>query len=146
VVYVATGTAGDDEMRIRIESHRRRRPAGWGLVEEPCELARVLVDESRENRLLLVDCLTLWLTNLLCLDDSEPLVRERDALLRALPELPGSLVLVANETNMGVIPASRLARRYCDEAGLVHQAVAERCDNVVVTIAGLPHVLKGALP
>lgn len=143
VVYIATATAGDDEMQARIAAHRAERPVHWGLVEEPLALARVLSDEARDGRLLLVDCLTLWLTNLLCLDDPERLPRERKALLDALPVLPGHVILVANETNLGVIPTSTLARRYCDEAGLLHQAVAQICETVVLTVAGLPQVLKG---
>lgn len=146
VFYVATATAGDDEMRARIESHRLRRPVGWHLVEEPYGLARVLVEESREGRLLLIDCLTLWLSNLLCLNDAARLAEERDALLEALPKLAGAHIFVANETNMGVIPTPALARRFCDEAGLLHQGVAKCCDTVILTVAGLPHVLKGALP
>lgn len=145
VVYVATATAGDEEMQARIAAHRARRPVQWGLVEEPIELARVLSDEARDGRLLLIDCLTLWLTNLLGHEDSGRLPRERQALLDCLPSLPGSLILIANETNLGVIPASALARRYCDEAGLLHQALAETCDTLVLTVAGLPQILKGAL-
>jgi adenosylcobinamide kinase/adenosylcobinamide-phosphate guanylyltransferase len=145
VVYVATATAGDTEMHARIAAHRAKRPVHWGLIEEPLELGRTLADEAREGRLLLVECLTLWLTNLLCLDDAERLARERDALLQTLSDLPGSIVLVSNETNLGVIPASELARRFCDEAGQLNQAVAERCDSVVLTVAGLPQTLKGAL-
>lgn len=143
VVYIATATVGDDEMRRRIEAHRRRRPAGWITVEEPVALAAVLQRQARDGRCLLVDCVTLWLTNLLC-HAPDRLAPERAALLAALPELAGELILVSNETNMGVIPMDSLSRRFCDEAGTLHQELARRCDRMIVTVAGLPQVLKGA--
>lgn len=143
VVYIATATAGDDEMRRRIEAHRRRRPADWITVEEPVALAAVLHQQARDGRCLLVDCVTLWLSNLLC-HAPDRLAPERAALLAALPELAGELILVSNETNMGVIPMDSLSRRFCDEAGTLHQELARRCDRVIVTVAGLPQVLKGA--
>ena len=89
------------------------------------------------------ECLTLWLTHLLTADDTACLERERAALLDALPALPGRIVLVGNESNMGVTPTGHLSRRYCDEAGRLHQALAQVCDRVILTVAGLPHVLKG---
>jgi len=91
----------------------------------------------------LVDCLTLWLTNLLMLDEPERLKAEREALLETLPGLPGHILFVSNETGLGVVPLGELTRRYVDEAGLLHQALAERCERVVFTVAGLPMVLKG---
>ncbi|SDH41062.1 adenosylcobinamide kinase /adenosylcobinamide-phosphate guanylyltransferase [Pseudomonas flavescens] len=143
VIYIATSQAGDGEMSTRIRRHRDRRPAHWGLVEEPLRLARVLDEQASTQRCLLVDCLTLWLTNLLLLDDDARLVRERDALLACLANLPGQLIMVSNETGLGVVPMGELTRRYVDEAGLLHQAIAERCQRVVFTIAGLPMILKG---
>lgn len=147
VTYVATATAGDDEeMRARIRAHRERRSAGWDLVEEPLALAAVLRERSAPGRMLLVDCLTLWLTNLLTHPEGSRLQREHRALLEALPGLPGDLVLVGNETNMGVIPLGELTRRYCDEAGRLHQDLAGLCDRVLLTVAGLPLALKGDAP
>jgi adenosylcobinamide kinase/adenosylcobinamide-phosphate guanylyltransferase len=90
-----------------------------------------------------VDCLTLWLTNLLLHPDAELFPRERAALLDALPGLPGAVILVGNETGMGVVPMGELTRRFCDEAGWLHQELAARCDNVLLTVAGLPLTLKG---
>jgi len=144
VVYVATSQALDGEMSSRIRAHRERRPAHWGLVEEPLRLASVLREQAADGRCLLVDCLTLWLTNLLMLDDAERLVAERDALLDVLAELPGRIIFVSNETGLGVVPMGELSRRYVDEAGWLHQALAERCERVVFTVAGLPMILKGA--
>ncbi|MFI8747842.1 bifunctional adenosylcobinamide kinase/adenosylcobinamide-phosphate guanylyltransferase [Pseudomonas sp. NPDC077186] len=143
VVYIATSQALDGEMSARVAQHRARRPAHWALVEEPVALARVLREQAREGRCLLVDCLTLWLTNLLLLDDEARLAAERDALLDTLAELPGRILLVSNETGLGVVPMGELTRRYVDEAGWLHQALAERSRRVLFCVAGLPMVLKG---
>jgi adenosylcobinamide kinase/adenosylcobinamide-phosphate guanylyltransferase len=143
VVYVATATAGDDEMRLRIAAHRARRPPHWTTVEAPVALADALAAHARPGRCLLVECLTLWITNLLCADDAGLLARERTAFLQAFPQLPGDVTLVSNETNLGVVPIDSLSRRFCDEVGTLHQELAGLCDRVVLTVAGLPHVLKG---
>ena len=143
VTYIATSQPLDGEMNERVRHHRERRPGHWALVEEPLELARVLRDSAGAETFLLVDCLTLWLTNLLMLEDPQRLYAERDALLACLAELPGEIVFVSNETGMGVVPLGELTRRYVDEAGWLHQALAERCQRVVLTVAGLPLTLKG---
>ncbi|AJO80008.1 MULTISPECIES: bifunctional adenosylcobinamide kinase/adenosylcobinamide-phosphate guanylyltransferase [Pseudomonas] len=143
VTYIATSQALDGEMSQRIKHHRERRPSDWALIEEPLELARVLRETASAERCLLVDCLTLWLTNLLLLEDAERLAREREALLDCLASLPGNVIFVSNETGMGVVPLGELTRRYVDEAGWLHQALAERCQRVVLTVAGLPLTLKG---
>ncbi|MGH8416830.1 MAG: bifunctional adenosylcobinamide kinase/adenosylcobinamide-phosphate guanylyltransferase [Pseudomonas sp.] len=144
VLYIATSQPLDGEMNQRVMLHRQRRPESWGLVEEPLELARVLKENAEPDRCLLVDCLTLWLTNLLMLDDPQRLTQERDALLDCLAELPGHIIFVSNETGLGVVPLGELTRRYVDEAGWLHQALAERCQRVVFTVAGLPMTLKGS--
>lgn len=143
VIYIATSQPLDGEMNQRVALHRRRRPEQWGLIEEPVELARVLRDNAGAGRCLLVDCLTLWLTNLLMLDDPQRLTEARDALLDCLAQLPGEIIFVSNETGLGVVPLGELTRRYVDEAGWLHQALAERCHRVVFTVAGLPMTLKG---
>ncbi|AHC37161.1 MULTISPECIES: bifunctional adenosylcobinamide kinase/adenosylcobinamide-phosphate guanylyltransferase [Pseudomonas] len=143
VLYIATSQPLDGEMHDRVALHRQRRPDTWGLIEEPLELARVLRDNAAPGRCLLVDCLTLWLTNLLMLDNPERLVLERDQLLDTLASLPGEIIFVSNETGLGVVPLGELTRRYVDEAGWLHQALAERCQRVVLTVAGLPLTLKG---
>ncbi len=104
VLYIATATAGDAEMQQRIAHHQQQRPSTWSLIEEPLMLAKVLQQQAREDRCLLVDCLTLWLTNLLLSDDVSMLARERDALLEQLKNLPGHIILVSNETATGVVP------------------------------------------
>lgn len=144
VTYIATSQPLDGEMTARIAHHRERRPAHWALVEEPLQLARVLCEQAAANRCLLVDCLTLWLTNLLMLDDAMRLAEERDALLECLDGLPGRILLVSNETGLGVVPLGELTRRYVDEAGWLHQAVAERAQRVSFMVAGLPMTLKAA--
>ncbi|OXS22799.1 bifunctional adenosylcobinamide kinase/adenosylcobinamide-phosphate guanylyltransferase [Pseudomonas rhodesiae] len=143
VIYVATSQPQDGEMNARVALHRQRRPAHWGLIEEPIELARVLHEHAAADRCLLVDCLTLWLTNLLMLEDPQRLALERDQLLETLATLPGEIIFVSNETGLGVVPLGELTRRYVDEAGWLHQALAERCQRVVLTVAGLPLTLKG---
>ncbi|SDU86027.1 bifunctional adenosylcobinamide kinase/adenosylcobinamide-phosphate guanylyltransferase [Pseudomonas mucidolens] len=143
VIYIATSQALDGEMNQRVAQHQARRPTEWGLIEEPVELARVLRENAAAERCLLVDCLTLWLTNLLLLDDSRRLALEREQLLDCLDGLPGEIIFVSNETGLGVVPLGELTRRYVDEAGWLHQALAERCQRVVLTVAGLPLTLKG---
>ncbi len=130
-------------MNTRVALHRKRRPEQWGLIEEPIELARVLRENAAPGRCLLVDCLTLWLTNLLMLEDRERLAFEREQLLESLGTLAGEIIFVSNETGLGVVPLGELTRRYVDEAGWLHQALAERCQRVVLTVAGLPLTLKG---
>lgn len=141
VIYLATAQAGDAEMAERIARHRAERPGAWALVEEPLALAAALRAHAAPNRCLLVDCLTLWLSNLLATGD-DALAAETQALLTALSALPGHLLLVSNEVGQGIVPANPLARRFRDEAGRLHQAVAQRCDRVSFVIAGLPLTLK----
>ena len=143
VVYIATATAGDDEMRARIEQHRVRRPAQWRVIEEPLYLASVLDQHAHASRCIVVDCVTLWLTNWLCTENAAGYAAQRAALLEKLPALPGHIIFVANETNLGIMPMGDLTRRFCDEAGMLHQALAAKCERVMLTIAGLPLYLKG---
>jgi adenosylcobinamide kinase/adenosylcobinamide-phosphate guanylyltransferase len=142
VTCIATARVGDEAMRQRVEEHRRRRSGEWGLVEEPLALAGTLRQHAEEKRCLIVDCLTLWLTQLLCETDVNRLRQERDELLETLPHLPGHIILIGNETNMGVLPMGELSRLYCDEAGRLHQELAGLCDRVILMVAGLPWMLK----
>lgn len=143
VVYIATATVGDAAMADRIDLHRQRRPAHWLLIEEPLKLAKTLEDQAKEGRCLLVDCLTLWLSNLLFTDEGVHFQPQMDALLELLPKLPGEILLVSNEVSMGIVPMGEVSRRFLDESGLLHQNLASRCDRVVLTVAGLPMLLKG---
>ncbi len=154
VTYFATALVGDAEMERRIIRHRERRPGDWVLVEEPVLLADALVRHAAPDRCLIVDCLTLWLTNLLCTgnDFGVPvhefhinyplLVQERDNLLEVLPELPGSIILVSGEVGMGIVPKGELSRIFSDELGLLNQSVAGICDCVTLVVAGLSNYLK----
>ena len=137
-VYIATAQAFDDEMRARIAEHRARRAAGWRTVESPLALPDALRDAG--NAPVLVDCLTLWLSNLLLADaDLSAAEAALDAALgRAAPT-----VLVSNEVGLGIVPDNALARRFRDQAGRLHQRLAARADRVVFTVAGLPLFVKG---
>jgi adenosylcobinamide kinase/adenosylcobinamide-phosphate guanylyltransferase len=145
VVYIATAQAHDAEMAVRIAHHRDRRPAHWQSVEEPLALADTLRAYAHPDRCVLVDCLTLWLSNLLGDADDKRLGRECEAFLEVLPVLPGELLFVSNEVGLGVVPMGELTRRFVDEAGRLHQAMAARCERVLFVAAGLPLPLKGNL-
>jgi len=135
-VYVATAEARDDEMAARIAAHRARRGAGWRMIEEPLDLVGVLERECGPGHAVLVDCLTLWLTNLMV--DERPVRVEIERLSAALAHLNGALVLVSNEVGLGIVPADPMARAFIDHAGLLHQRIAEQADVVVFMAAGLP--------
>jgi adenosylcobinamide kinase/adenosylcobinamide-phosphate guanylyltransferase len=146
VTYLATAQALDPEMAQRIDHHRARRPAAWACVEEPLALAATLREHAREQHCVLVDCLTLWLSNLLGDADPTRFARERIALLDVVPQLPGEIIFVSNEVGLGITPMGELTRRFVDEAGRLHQALAERCERVLFVAAGLPFPLKGNHP
>jgi len=140
--YCATAEAGDAEMAERIAAHRARRGPFWRTVEAPVALARAIAAEAAPERPILVDCLTLWLSNLL-LAGQEP-GEEADGLCRVLREVAGPVVLVSNEVGMGIVPETPLGRRFRDAAGRLNQDVAAIADRVVFVAAGLPLVLKKA--
>jgi adenosylcobinamide kinase/adenosylcobinamide-phosphate guanylyltransferase len=140
-IYCATAEAGDAEMAERIAAHRARRGAFWRTVEAPLALARAIRMESRADRPVLVDCLTLWLTNVMLAE--REIEAEVAALVAALREAAGPVVLVANEVGLGLVPETPLGRRFRDEAGRLNQEIAALADRVVFMAAGLPLVLKG---
>jgi len=139
-VFVATAEAYDDEMRDRIARHRADRGAGWKTVEAPMDLVRAITDHSRSGNVLLVDCLTLWTSNLLLAERDIPAAT--DALIGALLGAPGPVILVANEVGLGIVPDNALARRFRDAAGIVNQRVAAVVNEAVFIAAGLPLGLK----
>ncbi|MFA3683997.1 bifunctional adenosylcobinamide kinase/adenosylcobinamide-phosphate guanylyltransferase [Acinetobacter baumannii] len=143
VTYVATAQALDPEMQSRIVHHQNQRPAHWSLVEEPLFLTKTLQEIDRPNQIILVDCLTLWLTNLLLLEDQNIQQFECEQLLRVLPTLESEIILVSNETGLGVVPLGEISRRFVDEAGRLHQALGQIADKVVFCVAGFPMILKG---
>ena len=153
VVYLATATAGDGEMAARIAHHRVSRPPEWTTVEEPLALGNQLLRWSAPERLILVDCLTLWLSNLLFSgaedypDVGEIIVpaqfdEQQDMLAAALGRCSGDVVLVSNEVGLGLMPMGAISRRFMDEQGRLNQAMAAICERVVFVAAGLPLYLK----
>jgi adenosylcobinamide kinase / adenosylcobinamide-phosphate guanylyltransferase len=138
--YCATAEAGDAEMAARIAAHRARRGSFWRTVEAPLALAPVIGSEPTPERPLLIDCLTLWLSNLLLA--GRRVEEETAALCGALQLAAGPVVLVANEVGMGLVPETPLGRRFRDAAGCLNQQVAAIADRVVFVAAGLPLVLK----
>ncbi|KHK57534.1 adenosylcobinamide kinase [Ralstonia sp. A12] len=154
VTYIATAGEGDEEMQLRVALHRARRPEHWGLVEEPVRLAEALYTHAQHGGCVLVDCLTLWLNNLLFAEQRdypdtglitppEAWTAEIDALLTALPLLPGEVILVSNEIGLGVVPMGAITRFYVDELGRLNQRLAALADNVHLLVAGIPMVVKG---
>jgi adenosylcobinamide kinase / adenosylcobinamide-phosphate guanylyltransferase len=139
--FVATGQAFDAEMADRIARHRADRGPRWRTVEAPLDLSEAIAEHSRHDTLLLVDCLTLWTSNLLLAERDIPAATQ--ALVVALGRAPGPVIMVANEVGLGIVPDNALARRFRDAAGLVNQAVAQVADEVVLVAAGLPLILKG---
>lgn len=144
VTFIATATAGDAEMSSRIKRHKADRPDHWALIEEPVALADTLLQHAEPQRCLLVDCLTLWLCNLIGDEnfDEEKFTTQRNALLDVLPQLPGHIIFVSNEIGFGITPMGQTNRRFVDEAGRLHQQLATLCDQVTLTVAGLPLSLK----
>lgn len=154
VVYVATAQALDGEMQRRIAHHRARRPASWGLVESPLNLATTLRQNAAPDVCLLVDCLTLWLSNLLFAGEAARQAEageavdcrvfrdEVQALIDTLPQLPGRVILVSNEVGWGVVPMAAVSRLFADEQGRLNQHVAAVCERVTLVAGGLPLLLK----
>ena len=141
-VYVATAEAIDDEMGERIARHRARRGAGWTTVEAPLDLGAALRAPPSDASGILVDCLTVWLGNLM--HAGRDIDREAGSLLESLAVPPVPVVLVANEVGLGVVPDNPMARAFRDHAGRLNQALAARADRVVLVTAGIPLVLKPA--
>jgi len=139
-VYVATAEPGDDEMAERIAAHRARRGEGWRTVEAPVALAETLRTEARAGNAVLVDCLTIWLSNLLIA--ARDIEAEVEALMAALDGVGGTVVLVSNEVGLGIVPENALARAFRDHAGRLNQRIAAAADRVVLVTAGLPMTLK----
>lgn len=142
VFYIATAQAYDNEMKQRISRHQTDRSSEWRTIEEPLHLADVLQQHAQEGRVILVDCLTLWLSNLLCKDDELFFQSQKEQFTQCYETLPGHIILVSNEVGQGVIPDNALARRFVDEAGWLHQSLAAQSDQVTWVTAGLAQQLK----
>lgn len=137
--YIATAQAWDDEMRERIALHRARRSAEWTTVDAPIDLPQAL-RAAPQDRAILVDCLTLWLTNVMLAD--RDVAKARGELLDACRSVSAPLVMVSGEVGLGIVPENALARRFRDELGALNQALAQEAQHVVLTVAGLPLTVK----
>ena len=140
-LYLATGQAWDGEMRQRIAAHQERRGEGWETIEAPVNLADALVTNTGASRPVLVDCLTLWVTNLML--GEEDLDAAFDGLCASLSELRAPVVFVSNEVGLGIVPDNAMARAFRDHAGRLHQKIAGLADEVYFVAAGLPLKMKG---
>ncbi|WP_020594314.1 bifunctional adenosylcobinamide kinase/adenosylcobinamide-phosphate guanylyltransferase [Kiloniella laminariae] len=141
-LYLATAQAWDDEMDARIDEHKLRRGSRWQTFEEPLELVARLRKICRPDAVVLVDCLTLWVTNLM-MAGRDPDV-EGAQLVAALPELAGPVVLVSNEVGLGIVPMDKMSRDFRDHAGRLHQRIAAAVPSVVFMVSGLPMRVKPA--
>ncbi len=139
-IYIATAQAGDVEMATRIMAHRARRGVNWTTIEEPLKLAEALVETAAQQKPVLVDCLTLWLANLMGAEAD--LDEATDELIRALDDLATPVVCVSNEVGLGIVPETPLGRAFRDAQGRLNMRMAERSDRVILMAAGLPLTLK----
>ena len=140
-LYLATAQGCDDEMSERIQRHKSRRGTNWDLIEEPIDIAEVISCESKPLRPILVDCLTLWISNMML--SGKDRINELPAVIAAAQSAKGEIVFVSNEVGLSIVPDNPTAREFCDIAGLVNQAVAQVADAVIFVSAGIPNVLKG---
>lgn len=147
VTYIATAQVYDAEFAQRVDHHKTRRPSHWRTVEQAFSLGETLKQHASADRCIIVDCLTLWLAQCICPDCDRPQnlswQQERQALLDALKNLPGKILMVSNEVGMGIVPLGEINRQFQDEQGRLNQAVASIADKVTFIAAGLPLALKG---
>ncbi len=140
-LYLATAEESDDEMSERIRRHKSRRGKNWDLVEEPLDIAEVISRESNPLRPILVDCLTLWISNMMLAGRDS--INELPTIIAAAQSAKGQVVFVSNEVGLSIVPDNRAAREFCDIAGLTNQAVARTANTVIFISAGIPNILKG---
>ncbi|ALD00933.1 adenosylcobinamide kinase [Acinetobacter sp. TTH0-4] len=143
VAYIATAQAFDREMQARIDHHQAQRPQHWTVIEEPLYLAECLMRLDQPNQIILVDCLTLWMSNLLMHENAELQLQECLKLFEVLAGLQSELILVSNETGLGVIPMGEISRKFVDESGRLHQQLGQIAEKVIFCVAGFPMMLKG---
>lgn len=143
VTYIATAQAFDHEMQARIDHHQAQRPGHWTVIEEPLYLADCLIELDQPNQLILVDCLTLWMSNLLMHENAELQMQQCQKLLDIVPILQAEVILVSNETGLGVIPMGEISRKFVDESGRLHQQLGQIAEKVIFCVAGFPMMLKG---
>jgi adenosylcobinamide kinase/adenosylcobinamide-phosphate guanylyltransferase len=145
-LYVATAEARDEEMAQRIAEHRQRRGNQWRTIEEPLELTQALLAEHGKTDCALVDCLTLWTSNLLIRRDDKYASEKVEELIEKLPQLNFHLVFVTNEVGWGIVPDNPLARKFRDLAGWTNQCVAQAANEVILMVAGVPMIAKKGVP
>jgi adenosylcobinamide kinase / adenosylcobinamide-phosphate guanylyltransferase len=142
-IYLATGRAWDDEMRARIDAHKADRAGdGWTTYEEPLDLVGALETLDRPGRVILVDCLTLWVTNLM-MEEGRDIAAETRRLTESLARLSATIIFVSNEVGLGIVPENKMARDFRDHAGRLHQSIAAEAVDVYFIAAGLPLKMKG---
>ncbi|NVK87593.1 MAG: bifunctional adenosylcobinamide kinase/adenosylcobinamide-phosphate guanylyltransferase [Gammaproteobacteria bacterium] len=144
VHYIATATIGDAEMRERIAHHQASRPTHWQLTESPFYLSAPI--QAASNQIIIIDCLTLWLSNWLCNHDSEGFEEEKVAVVDKLLSFSGNCIIVSNEVGSGIVPMGALSRQFADHAGWLNQAIANVADKVTLVVAGCPLTLKEPSP
>ena len=141
-LYIATAEAHDEEMRQRIEEHKRRRGDDWAIIEEPLQLAQTLIAQRAQTDCALVDCLTLWFSNLLLRYDIDSAREKVRQLVQTTRQLDFHLILVTNEVGWGIVPDNSLARQFRDLSGWANQKIAAAANHVVLVVAGLPMIVK----
>lgn len=143
-IFMATCIPMDDEMKDRVKKHKAERDELWQTMDVPTDLPEAIAAHGADGHVILVDCLTLWITNLLMRPaNAEPVADRVEALVTALAQAACPVVLVSNEVGAGIVPENRLARQFRDEAGLANQKVAAAVDRVVWMVAGIANVVKG---
>ncbi len=145
-LYVATGQPTDDEMKNKIIKHQEERGVGWETCEVEIDLSEAIKKEYKDLDIILVDCITAWVTNLLMAEKTfNEILEKTDELTEAVKNSEIPVIMVSNEVGYGIVPVNSLARKFRDIAGLVNQKIAESSDNVILTVAGIPTTLKGTL-
>ena len=139
-IYLATAQARDNEFKERIKIHQQRRENSWQTLEEPLQIANVITTHSHPETVVLIDCLTLWLSNML--EHKKNPEQETNTLIKALAQANGPIIMVSNEVGLSIVPENALARHFRDEQGKLNQALAKVATNVVFIAAGLPLILK----
>ena len=143
-IYIATCVPQDDEMKQRVAQHQKQRSSTWVTVEEPLDLTRAIMENSRKADVVLIDCLTLWMSNLLMQTQDEAILKNKiEQLVQALSQADCPVVVVSNEVGGGIVPENPLARQFRDIAGWANQSVAACADRVVWMVAGIPLTVKG---
>lgn len=146
-IYIATAGVHDAEMQARVTRHQHQRGAGWQTLEEGFDVARALQQCASGCHVILLDCITLWLTNMMLAGaQDEAMLQRVDGLVATVQSVSVPVALVTNEVGWGVVPESALGRRFRDVAGEANQRLAAACDGVVLAVSGLPLAVKGALP